>query len=105
MIRIPLRPLARILEARVQGENPQLIERENIRLRTEQARDAGRRRAEWRLLFLAVVFFAGYAVIGARMGLLAAPPWSKASLIKASRSPMPAPILWTATAGSWRPIW
>lgn len=74
MIRIPLRPLARILEARVQGENPQLIERENIRLRTEQARDAGRRRAEWRLLFLAVVFFAGYAVIGARMGLLAAAP-------------------------------
>ncbi len=74
MIRTPLRPLARILDARVQGENPQLIERENLRLRTEQARDAGRKRAEWRLLFLAVMFFAGYAVIGARMGLLAAAP-------------------------------
>ena len=74
MIRIPLRPLARILDAREQGENPQLIERENLRLRTEQARDTGRKRAEWRLIFLAAVFFAGYGVIGARMGLLAAAP-------------------------------
>lgn len=74
MIRIPLRPLARILDARAHGENPQLIERENLRLRTEQARDVGRKRAEWRLLFLAAVFFAGYGVIGARMGLLAAAP-------------------------------
>jgi len=74
MIRTPLRPLARILDARDHGENPQLIERENIRLRTEQARDSGRKRAEWRLLFLAVMFFAGYALIGARMGLLAAAP-------------------------------
>jgi len=74
VIRIPLRPLARILDAREQGENPQLIERENLRLRTEQARDTGRKRAEWRLIFLAAVFFAGYGVIGARMGLLAAAP-------------------------------
>ena len=74
MIRTPLRPLARILDARAQGVNPKGIERENLRLRREQARDAGRRRAEWRLLVLAALFFAGYAVIGARMGMLAATP-------------------------------
>ena len=74
MIRTPLRPLARILDARAQGVNPKGIERENLRLRREQARDAGRRRAEWRLLLLAALFFAGYAVIGARMGMLAATP-------------------------------
>ena len=39
-------------------------------MRREQARDTGRKGAEWRLLFLAAVFFAGYAVIGARMGLM-----------------------------------
>jgi len=74
MIRTPLRPLPRILDAREHGESTQQIERENLRLRREQARDVGRKRAEWRLLFLAVAFFAGYAVIGARMGLLAAAP-------------------------------
>jgi len=72
--RTPLRPLARILDARAQGVNPLTIERENLRLRREQVRDAGRRRAEWRLLFLAVAFFAGYAAIGAKMGMLAASP-------------------------------
>ena len=74
MIRAPLRPLARILDARAHGENPENVEREMLRMRREQARDLGRKRAEWRLLFLAVVFFAGYALIGARMGLLAAAP-------------------------------
>lgn len=74
MIRTALRPLPRILEARAHGQNPSEIERENLRLRREQARDLGRRRAEWRLMFLAVVFFGGFALIGARMGLLAATP-------------------------------
>ncbi len=72
MIRTPLRPLLRILDARAQGVNPITIERENLQVRREQARDAGRRRAEWRILFLAAAFFAGYAAIGARMGMLAA---------------------------------
>ena len=31
MIRTPLRPLARILSARQKGENPDVIERENLR--------------------------------------------------------------------------
>ncbi|GAB4261386.1 MAG: penicillin-binding protein 2 [Pararhodobacter sp.] len=78
MIRTPLRPLARILDARSHGGSADAIERENLRLRREQARDAGRHRAEWRLLFLAMVFFAGYAMIGARMGMLAASPVSEA---------------------------
>ena len=77
MIRIPLRPLARILDARAQGVNPDRIERENLRLRREQLRDQSRRMSEWRILFLAVLFFAGYAAIGARMALLAATPMAE----------------------------
>jgi cell division protein FtsI (penicillin-binding protein 3) len=71
MIRTPLRPLARILSARDKGENPDVIERENIRLRHEEMRDRARLRAEGRLLVLGVFFFCAFAVIGGRMGLLA----------------------------------
>lgn len=71
-IRTPLRPLARILEARRNGENPDAIERENIRLRHEDMRDKSRLRAEGRLLVMGVFFFCAFAVIGARMGLLSA---------------------------------
>ncbi|MGR3699486.1 MAG: penicillin-binding protein 2, partial [Roseovarius sp.] len=61
MIRTPLRPLARILDARNRGENPDAIERENIRLRHEEMRDRARRRAEGRLLVLAGVFFVAFS--------------------------------------------
>jgi cell division protein FtsI (penicillin-binding protein 3) len=71
VIRTPLRPLARILEARKKGENPDAIERENIRIRHEQIRDRARARAEGRLLVLGVFFFCAFAVVGARMGMLA----------------------------------
>lgn len=71
MIRTPLRPLARILSARENGENPEAIERENIRLRHEQMRDSARNRAEGRLLVMGVMFFCAFAVVGARMGMLA----------------------------------
>lgn len=71
MIRTPLRPLARILEARAKGENPDAIEHQNRRLRHEQMRDQDRGRAEGRLLVLGVCFFCAFAVVGARMGLLA----------------------------------
>jgi len=71
MIRTPLRPLARILEARQKGENPDAIERENKRIRHEQMRDASRQRAEGRLLVLGVFFFCAFAVVGARMGVMA----------------------------------
>ncbi|MDO6731384.1 penicillin-binding protein 2 [Marinovum sp. 2_MG-2023] len=72
MIRTPLRPLARILEARQKGENPDAIERENIRLRHEDMRDRLRVRAEQRLLLMGIMYFCAFLVIGARMGLLAA---------------------------------
>lgn len=71
MIRTPLRPLARILEARNRGENPDAIERENLRLRHEEMRDRARRRAEGRLLVLAGVFFVAFGVVGGRMAVLA----------------------------------
>ncbi len=71
MIRTPLRPLARILPARAKGENPDAIERENIRLRHEAMRDKARRRAEGRLLVLGATFFCAFGVIGLRMGILA----------------------------------
>ncbi|WP_299915763.1 penicillin-binding protein 2 [uncultured Roseobacter sp.] len=71
MIRTPLRPLARILEAREKGENPDAIERENIRIRHEQMRDQARQRAEGRLLVLGLFFVVAFSVIGTRMGLLA----------------------------------
>jgi cell division protein FtsI (penicillin-binding protein 3) len=72
MIRTPLRPLARILSARARGENPDSIERENIRLRQEQTRDKARARAESRLLLLGIGFAMAFTVIGGRMGLMAA---------------------------------
>ncbi|MGI3209711.1 peptidoglycan D,D-transpeptidase FtsI family protein [Roseovarius tibetensis] len=71
MTRTPLRPLARILEARSRGENPDAIERENIRLRHEEMRDRARRRAEGRLLVLAVAFFCAFTLVGGRMAMLA----------------------------------
>lgn len=72
MIRTPLRPLARILSARARGENPEAIERENLRLRHEAMRDRARAMAEGRLVFMALAFFVVFGVVGARMGLLAA---------------------------------
>ncbi len=72
MTRTPLRPLARILSARAKGENPDKIERENLRLRHEATRDRSRARAEARLLFLGLAFFAAFSLIGVRMGMLAA---------------------------------
>ncbi len=71
MIRTPLRPLARILPARLRGENTDRIEADNIRQRHEEMRDRARARAESRLLFVAVLFLAGFSVIGARMTVLA----------------------------------
>ena len=71
MIRTPLRPLARILSARAKGENPDAIERENLRLRHEEMRDSARLKAEGRLLLLGLAFLAGFGAVGLRMGVLA----------------------------------
>ncbi len=70
--RIPLRPLARILEARQRGENPDRIERENRRARHEEMRDRARLRSEGRLLVLAGLFLCAFIVVGFRMGELSA---------------------------------
>ena len=72
MIRTPLRPLARILSARQKGENPDVIERENLAKRNEGLRDKARRRAEARLLFLGLAFVMVFGTIGVRMGVMAA---------------------------------
>ncbi len=72
MTRVPLRPLARILEARAKGENPDLIERENLHQRHEEMRDKARQRAEGRLLVLSALFFCAFVTVGLRMGTIAA---------------------------------
>ncbi len=72
MTRTPLRPLARILPARERGENPDAIERENIRRRHEDMRDRSRLRAESRLLLLGGLFALAFGAVGLRMGTLAA---------------------------------
>ncbi|WP_107497503.1 penicillin-binding protein 2 [Thalassobius sp. I31.1] len=68
MIRTPLRPLARILSAREQGENPDRIERDNIRARHDDMQGKARQRAEGRLLVLSVLFLAAFSAVGLRMG-------------------------------------
>ena len=72
MTRTPLRPLARILAARRDGENPDTIERENLAQRHEEARDGARARAEGRLLILGVFFLCAFFLVGLKMSLLAA---------------------------------
>jgi cell division protein FtsI (penicillin-binding protein 3) len=71
MTRTPLRPLARIIEARQNGENPDTIERENLRLRHEAQRDRMRARAESRLLLVALCFLLAFGAVGMRMGAMA----------------------------------
>ncbi|WP_288924941.1 penicillin-binding protein 2 [uncultured Maritimibacter sp.] len=70
MTRVPLRPLARILEARAHGGDPDAIERENKQRRHEEMRDRARLRAEGRLLVLAAMFFCAFVTVGVRMGML-----------------------------------
>jgi cell division protein FtsI (penicillin-binding protein 3) len=69
--RSPLRPLARVIRARDKGENPDLVERENIRRRHETMRDRSRSQSEGRLLVLSLCFISAFAVVGVRMAGLA----------------------------------
>ena len=69
--RVPLRPLTRILKARAEGADPDLIERENLRLRHEAARDTLRQRSEGRLLLLALCFLLAFGAVGTQMAALA----------------------------------
>ncbi len=70
-LRRPLRPLARIMEARAQGENPDYIEAEERALRLRQKHRSERQRAEHRLLLLAATFILAFGAVAARMGVLA----------------------------------
>ena len=63
MTRIPLRPLARILHARAAGQNPDTIERDNLRQRHEQMRDRARGRANFRLALLGMCFLSAYTPV------------------------------------------
>lgn len=74
MVRVPLRPLSRVLAARARGENPDEIERANLRQRHERLRERMRARAESRLLMLAVAFAVLFGTVGLRMAVLAATP-------------------------------
>jgi cell division protein FtsI (penicillin-binding protein 3) len=71
-MRTPLRPLARILQARQDGLNPDSIERENLRLRHEESREKSRGRAQFRLFILCASFVVAFSAIGGRMGMMAA---------------------------------
>lgn len=71
-MRTPLRPLARVLDAREKGENPDVIEAEQRAIRNVKVQMRMRRRAESRLLVLGVFFFFCFSVVGVRMSMLAA---------------------------------
>ncbi|WP_293576850.1 penicillin-binding protein 2 [Phaeobacter sp.] len=71
MIRKPLRPLAQIITAREKGENPDVIERENLAERHAEMQTKARQRAEGRLLVLCMFFLMAFTAIGVRMGGLA----------------------------------
>ena len=88
MTRVPLRPLARILEARAKGENPDLIEAENLRQRHEAMADKARARAEGRLLVIAVLFLCAFIAVGVRMGTIAA-------------SEPPSAVRWASSQRRW----
>ena len=71
MIRTPLRPLARVLSARANGENPDQFEAEARAERMRARLRQERQRAEHRLLLLAAVFLLGFGAVGGRMAVLA----------------------------------
>ena len=71
MIRIPLRPLARILRAREKGEDPDAIEAENRARRHAAIQDRARKRAEGRLVLIALSFVVSFGLVGLRMAALA----------------------------------
>ncbi len=69
--RIAVRPLSRILPARIRGEDPGKIEKENLKIRHERMRDYERVRSNIRLLLIIVMFACIYTAIGARFAMLA----------------------------------
>ncbi|MTH64929.1 peptidoglycan D,D-transpeptidase FtsI family protein [Paracoccus shanxieyensis] len=84
MIRTPLRPLARILRARETGENPDVIEAENLAQRHAVIQDAARGRAQARLSIMALAFVCAFGAVGMRMGTLAASQPSEPAVLASS---------------------
>ncbi len=72
MIRRPLRPLARILSARAEGKDPDLVEAEERAARLAERHRAERAKAETRLLLLGVAFVIGFTTVAGRMALVSA---------------------------------
>ena len=71
MTRIPLRPLATILDARRKGADPDAIERRHTNQRHDEMQAVMRGKAEGRLLMLGGIFLCAFILIGLRMGALA----------------------------------
>lgn len=71
MIRTPLRPLARIIEARRQGLNPDVIEAQERAKRNNHTDQAMRQRAQVRLKFLGLAFCVGFFAVAGKMAVLA----------------------------------
>ncbi len=71
MTRTPLRPLARVIDARKHGQNPDHIEAAERAKRNQATQQKLRKRAEARLTMLALAFFLGFAAIGGKMAMLA----------------------------------
>ncbi|MEM8869159.1 MAG: penicillin-binding protein 2 [Pseudomonadota bacterium] len=69
--RRPLRPLARVFNARAHGENPDDVEAEERAARMRERQRAERRRAAARLWLLAATFVLAFGTVGARMSVLA----------------------------------
>ena len=86
MVRIPLRPLAQILDFRGKGLDPDGIERHNISQRHSSIEDQNRQRSESRLFFIGLFFLVGFSLVCVRMTVLAssevAEPLSEFSSVK-----------------------
>ncbi|WP_424927221.1 peptidoglycan D,D-transpeptidase FtsI family protein [Amaricoccus tamworthensis] len=72
MIRRPLRPLARILQARDQGVDPDRIEAQERAARLAACQKAERRKAERRLVLLGGAFVLGFGLVAAQMARVSA---------------------------------
>ena len=71
MIRNPLRPLIRVLQAREAGVDPKIIESEERLKRLHQKILAEKNKARPRIILLMGAFVMGFVLIGAKMFILA----------------------------------
>ncbi|MGR3540720.1 MAG: peptidoglycan D,D-transpeptidase FtsI family protein [Hasllibacter sp.] len=77
MMRVPLRPLARILPARERGEDTGRIEAENRRARLREIARSAHRTGQVRLALLGMFFVVAYGAVGLKMAVIAATPPSE----------------------------